>query len=82
MSKPRASYTDRARSAGVSGIIRLAVGFSADGKVKNILIIKPLGYGLDEQAVSAARQIKFQPAQREGKPIAVVKIVEYSFTIY
>lgn len=82
ISKPRASYTDKARSSGVSGVIRLAVGFSADGKVKHILIIKPLGYGLDEQAVRAAREIKFEPAVKDGKPISKVKFIEYSFTIY
>jgi TonB family protein len=82
ISKPRAIYTDKARSSGVSGIIRLAVGFSADGKVKHILIIKPLGYGLDEQAVRAAREIKFEPAIKDGKPISKVKFIEYSFMIY
>lgn len=82
ISKPLAVYTDRARSAGVSGLIRLRVGFSADGEVKHILIIKPLGYGLDEQAVRAARGIKFEPAIKDGKPISQVKVVEYSFAIY
>lgn len=80
--KPRAAYTDRARDAGVQGIIRLLVGFAADGKVKHIIAIKPLGYGLDEQAVRAARAIKFEPPVKDGKPISTVKVIEYSFAIY
>ena len=80
--KPRASYTQKAREAGVSGTIRLLIGFSADGKIKHILIIKSLGYGLNEEAVKAARGIRFEPATKDGKPISVVKIVEYSFEIY
>jgi len=79
--KPRADYTDRARNAGVSGVTELMVGFSADGTVKHILVVKPLGYGLDEQAVKAARKIKFQPTTKNGKPISVVRRVQYSFTI-
>lgn len=82
LSKPLANYTDRARQANVSGTIRLLVGFSASGKVENILIIKALSHGLNEQAIKAARGIKFKPATRDGKPISVVKMVEYSFTIY
>lgn len=82
LSKPIAAYTDSARSAGVSGVVRLLVGFSADGNVKHILIVKPLGFGLNEQAVRAARKIKFEPATKEGKPVSVVKQIEYSFSIY
>ena len=82
-SQPRADFTERARVAGfTSGSVRVAVGFSADGVVKHVLIIKPLGYGLDEQAVKAARQIKFEPALKDGKPISVVKLVEYTFTLF
>jgi TonB family protein len=66
----------------VTGTIRLLVGFAADSKVKHILVVKPLGYGLDEEAVRAARQIKFIPSAKDGKPISVVKTIEYSFSIY
>lgn len=82
LSKPLAAYTDNARGAGVSGVVRLLVGFSADGTVKHILIVKPLGFGLNEQAVRAARAIKFEPATKDGKPVSVVKQVEYSFSVY
>ena len=82
LSKPKPSFTQNAREAGVSGTIQLLVGFSADGKVKYILLIKPLGYGLNEQTVKAARGIKFEPATKDGKPISVVKIVEYNFSFY
>lgn len=82
ISRPRAEYSNRARKAGVSGFIRLTVGFSVDATVKHILITKPLGFGLDEQAVKAARSIKFEPAIKNGKPISQVKVIEYSFTIY
>lgn len=82
ISKPRAGYTDAARKASVEGTTRLMVGFSADGTVSHVLVIRPLSHGLSEQAVRAARRIKFVPATRDGKPISVVKSVEYSFSIY
>lgn len=81
LSKPRASYTDAARSAGVSGTIRLLVGLSADGQVKHILVLKALGYGLDQQAVTAARKIKYQPKTVDGKPVPSVVTFDYGFKI-
>ena len=43
--------------------------FTASGEVHVVRILQGLGHGLDEQAVRAAEQIKFKPAQREGKPV-------------
>lgn len=80
-SKPRASYTDSARQAGVQGIITLAVLFSAD-KTKKVLVIKPLSNGLTAEAVIAARKIDFTPQMKDGKPISVVRLVQYTFTLY
>jgi tetratricopeptide (TPR) repeat protein len=82
LSKPRANYTDSARQAGVQGTITLAVLFSADGKTKMILVIKPLSNGLTEEGIKAAKQITFKPQMKDGKPVSVVKMVQYSFTLY
>jgi TonB family protein len=46
------------------------------------MVIKSLGYGLDEAAVSAARGIKFEPKMINGKPVPVVKTIEYNFNIF
>lgn len=82
LTKPRASYTDRARQANISGTISIYILFAASGKVSHIMVLKGLGYGLDAQAVRAASQIKFEPMMKDGKPVSVVKMVQYSFTIY
>lgn len=60
----------------------LAVVFSFDSKIKHILILKGLGYGLDREAVRAAQNIAFKPESENGKPVSVVKQVQYSFAIY
>ena len=52
------------------------------GKVEHVLVLTSLGYGLDEEAIKAARGIKYEPQTRDGKPVTTVKPVEYSFTIY
>ncbi|MBX7170286.1 MAG: tetratricopeptide repeat protein [Pyrinomonadaceae bacterium] len=82
LSKPSANYTDSARRSQIQGTITLAVFFSADGNTKKFLVLRPLSYGLTEQAVAAAQKIKFIPQKRGGKPISVVKLVQYAFKLY
>ncbi|GIU82705.1 MAG: energy transducer TonB [Acidobacteria bacterium] len=80
--KPRPNYTDEARKAGVQGVVRLKVTFLANGTIGSITPLNNLGYGLTEQAIIAARQIRFEPELKDGVPVTVVRTVEYTFTIY
>jgi TonB family protein len=82
LSKPRANYTDAARQNQVQGKVVLRVTFSANGSIGQISVISGLGNGLTEQAIAAARGIRFEPAKRAGVPYSVQKPVEYTFTIY
>ncbi len=82
ISKPRPGYTDSARQSNLQGTIVASVLFGANGKVVRVLLLKKLGGGLDEQALRAAYGIKFEPVKKDGIPISVVKMVEYSFSIY
>lgn len=80
--KPQAVYSARAREAGVSGTVRLAVLLKADGTVGTIIKLWGPGYGLDEQSIAAARQIKFSPKMKNGVPVSTVVTIEYGFSIY
>lgn len=82
ISKPRASYTDNARMNGVQGFITIAVLFGASGRVEMTLLLKGIDPGLDKNALAAARQIRFEPQTKDGKPVSVVKIIQYGFSIY
>ena len=82
LSKQLPSYTDSARRNNVEGTVTLMVAFENTGKINHILVVRGLGSGLDEQAVKAARQLKFAPQMKDGVPVTVVKNVQFSFTIY
>jgi TonB family protein len=82
LSKPRADYTQPARINEVEGAVRLRVMFLASGEIGEVIPLSGLAYGLTEQAMAAARQIRFEPATRDGIAVSVIKIVEYSFYIY
>jgi TonB family protein len=79
--KPKPGYTDEGRKQKINGEVRLQVMFSANGRVHVVRVVQGLGYGLDEQAVKAAEQIKFKPALREGQPIDSMALVHIIFEL-
>ena len=76
---PKPVYTDEGRSKKVEGVVRLQVVFTASGEVKVLRVLQGLGYGLDESAQSAARQIRFKPAQQDGRPVDFEAPVRITF---
>jgi TonB family protein len=82
ISKPRASYTDAAREKLIQGKVVLRVTFTANGEIGAIAIVQGLAGGLTEQAVAAARAIKFEPARVNGSAVSVTKVIEYTFAIF
>ena len=79
---PMARYTNRAREAGVQGAIRVAILLAASGRVEQVLFLSRLGSGLDENVLTAARSIRFEPKKIDGRPVPSVIIREYTFSIY
>lgn len=76
---PAAAYPDEARAAKAGGEVRLRLVLAADGTVKNIFPMKTLPYGLTDAAMNAARQIKFKPAIRDGRPVSQFSTLSYEF---
>jgi len=79
--KPKPAYTDEARTKKVEGDVLLQVVFSAAGEVKVGRVVQGLGYGLDESAEAAARQIRFKPAIQDGQPVDFPAVVHITFEL-
>ncbi len=82
ISKPKAFYTDDARENETQGAVLLNVTLLASGEIGGINLRRGLPHGLTEQAIAAARGIKFQPALVDGVPVSTIVNFEYTFTIY
>ena len=82
IAKPKAAYTDEARTNNVQGSVRLKVTLLASGSVGSITPVTRLPYGLTEQAIAAARQIRFEPKKVNGVPVSTIVTMEYNFTMY
>jgi len=82
LSKPEPSYTEEARKNQIDGTIVLRVVFSSHGTVTNIHAVSGLPNGLTERAIAAARQIKFVPATKDGRPVSMWMELQYNFNLY
>jgi TonB family protein len=78
---PDPPYTEEARVAKYSGIVILQIVVDENGFVRDVIIIRPAGLGLDEQAIKTVRTWKFRPAERNGQPVKSRLAVEVSFRI-
>ena len=72
-------YTPQADSSDISATVEARVVFKSDGQVGDIEIIMWAGFGLDESAAAAIRQLRFKPATRDGRPVSVRATVRYNF---
>jgi TonB family protein len=82
LSKPEPQYTEEARKNQVTGTVILRAVFTSGGQVTNISARSGLPYGLTERAIAAARQIKFVPATKDGRPVSMYIQLEYNFNLY
>jgi TonB family protein len=76
-------YTDEAKAARIQGSVWVKAVVQADGDVGNVRVTRSLDteFGLDNAAVAAAKQWKFKPGTKDGKPVAVEITIELTFTL-
>jgi protein TonB len=79
---PDPEYSEEARKAKYQGTVVLWMVVGADGRAAQIRIQRSLGMGLDEKAIEAVRQWKFEPAKLNGQAVPVQINVEVNFRLY
>ena len=75
-------FSEEARKARISGNVTVGFTVDTDGSTTDLWIIRPFGYGLDQQAAKAVRQYQFNPATCAGEPVASSLQVEVNFQIF
>ena len=83
-SKPAPIYPYEARAYGVQGEVKLRIILGSDGRVHDEMdVLEGLPHGVTDEAIKAARRIKFEPARREdGRPVSQYVTVIYHFNLY
>ena len=79
---PDPEFSEEARKAKFSGNVVVSLIVDANGKPRNVHVLRGVGMGLDEKAVEAVQQYKFKPAMQNGKPVNVYLNVMVDFQIF
>jgi periplasmic protein TonB len=76
-------YTAPAMRAKIQGEVLLECVIQPDGTVGNIRVLRSLDstFGLDNEAIKAARQWRFRPGTRQGQPVPVLVTIQIAFTL-
>jgi TonB family protein len=82
VSSPDPEYSEMARQIKWKGTAIISLIVDPSGSVRDLQIVEPLGAGLDDKAVAAVSQWKFDPAKKDGKPVPVQISVSVTFNLY
>jgi TonB family protein len=80
--QPEPEFSEEARKAKYQGVVGLNVIVGADGRIHQAQVVRSLGMGLDEKAIEGVKLWKFDPAKKDGRPVAVAVYVEVDFHLY
>jgi periplasmic protein TonB len=75
-------FSEEARKNKWQGVVVLRVIIGTDGKPRDLSVQRTLGMGLDEKAIEAVRQWRFEPGTKDGQPVPVEVAVEVNFRLY
>ncbi len=79
---PDPEFTEQARKVRHQGTVLLWIIVGTDGRAHNIRVARSLGMGLDEQAVAAVNNWKFDPGRLNGTPVPVQIAVAVDFRLH
>jgi TonB family protein len=79
---PEPEYSNEARIAKFQGDVVLWVIVGADGIPHDVRVQRSLGMGLDEKAIAAVKNWRFQPATKDGHPVAVQVSIQVNFRLF
>ncbi len=83
MREVKPAYTADAMRAKVQGSVWLECIVMPDGSVGDVKVTRSLDpiFGLDQEAIKAAKQWRFRPGMRQGEPVPVIITIELTFTL-
>jgi TonB family protein len=80
--QPDPEFSEEARKAKFQGTCVVVFVVGPDGRTRDIQVRHTLGLGLDEKAVEAVKNWRFEPGMKDGKPVAVLVSAEVTFRLY
>ena len=78
--QPRPELPVKHGTLDIQGTVVLRVQFLEFGEIGEILTVKELPAGLTQNAINAARKIRFEPEKKDGKTVTVYREIQYSYS--
>ena len=75
----QAEFSPEAKEHHISGVVLVHLAVDPQGMPRDIRVIRPCGFGLDDEAIKAVRSYRFKPAVRGHEPVPVFIVVEVNF---
>ena len=80
---PSPEYSEEARKTKYQGAVVVEIVIELDGRISNARVVKGVGMGLDENAVTTVKTWRCKPAAGpSGKPVRTLVPVEVTFRLY
>ncbi|MBB5342148.1 energy transducer TonB [Tunturibacter empetritectus] len=76
------NYNSVAKDKKYGGSVLMNFWVGSDGKISHLSVRRPLGLGMDEDAMAAVERYVFKPAMENGKPVTVELNIETAFSIH
>lgn len=74
-------YTEIAKRIGLEGTVYIQAKIDKNGDVVEVIVLKGLGAGLDEEALNAVKSTKFVPGKQRGKDVKVKMVIPIKFVL-
>ena len=74
-------YTEIAKRIGLEGTVYIQAKIDKNGDVVEVIVLKGLGAGLDEEALNAVKLTKFVPGKQRGKSVKVKMVIPIKFVL-
>ncbi len=74
------TYPNTLKSEGVSGMVTVSLTVDENGNVANAVVKKSTRAEFEKPAIDAVSRWKFEPAKKDGKPVAVQVVVPVKFS--
>jgi TonB family protein len=81
VSKVEPRYSETARKLITEGTVVLQIVVQPDGTARDFRVMRSVGYGLDEKAIEAVRQWRFNPGMKDGNAVPVAVTIEINFSL-
>jgi periplasmic protein TonB len=79
---PEPEFSEEARRSKYQGEVTLLATIGADGRTRDLVVVRSLGMGLDEKAIEAVRTWRFEPGMKDGRPVAVQMNIIVNFHLF